>query len=225
MEAEILPLIDFSKVKKKKKEVIKPKEEPKKVEKEPEKKEEGEDLSNVLLEKKKSIKPEVPAGEQSEVIKEEYTYDELLERVYNLIKNHNPELSSERANLKIPAPQINSVGKLRSAWMNFNAFVEGLNRPQEHLLNFVKGELGAEMNVAGTEGDQLFIKAKVTKNQIEQILRKYIQEYVKCPNCKSFKTIIKRDQATRLQQLFCESCKTEKTIQSVKQQSVKAGKR
>lgn len=214
MDSEVLEIIDFTKVKKKKKET--------KIQKKPESKsEKTEDIRKINLEKKKTIKEEKPE-ELPQQIKEEYTYEELLKRVYDLIKNHNPEFTSERANLKIPVPQITSVGKTRSSWLNFESFVESLNRPRDHLSNYVKGEIGCEATIGGEK--QLFLKAKVSKNQIESILRKYIQDYVKCPNCKSFKTILKKDQSTRLLQICCESCKTEKTIQNLKS-SVKAGKR
>lgn len=215
MDSLILPLIDFSKVKKKK--IVK---------KEPPKPVQTEDLSNIVLEKKKpnDDKKNEPQNTitSSNNSNEDYTYDFLLDRICKLIKTHNPDSSSDRGSIKMPAPIINQIGKTRSAWMNFNDFVVALNRSQEHLFQFVLGELGVEGTIGGE--NQAFLKSKVSKNQIESILRKYIYDFVQCPNCKSFKTVIKKDQSTRLQQICCESCKAVKTIQHLKS-SVKAGRR
>ena len=217
MDSEILPLVDFSKVKKKKKVI---KQEPKPAP--------AEDLSNIVLAKKKPTEEnkENDKNTVNQITKsdlgEDYTYDFLLERICQMIKTHNPDSSSDRGSIKMPAPVINQVGKTRSAWMNFNDFVTALNRPQEHLFQFVLGELGVEGTIGG-EG-QALLKSKVSKNQVESILRKYIYDFVQCSNCKSFKTIIKKDQSTRLQQICCESCKAVKTIQHLKS-SVKAGRK
>ena len=132
MDSEILPLVDFSKVKKKKKVI---KQEPKPAP--------AEDLSNIVLEKKKPTEEnkENDKNTVNQITKsdlgEDYTYDFLLERICQMIKTHNPDSSSDRGSIKMPAPVINQVGKTRSAWMNFNDFVTALNRPQEHLFQFV----------------------------------------------------------------------------------------
>ena len=139
MDSELLPLVDFTKVKKKKK-ILKQEPKPSPTE----------DLSNIVLEKKKpnednkennkNLSNQTPTSNLSE----DYTYDFLLERICQMIKTHNPDSSSARGSIKMPAPVINQVGKTRSAWMNFNDFVKSLNRPQEHLFQFVLGELGVE---------------------------------------------------------------------------------
>jgi translation initiation factor 2 subunit 2 len=216
MEQEILPLIDFSKVKKKKKEIPKSETEP-------------EDLSNIMITKKKHKEENQKEKEEKELEKsenqnneEDYTYEFLLERVYKMIKSRDSNSTENRGSIKMPVPQVNLVGKSRSAWTNFNDFVKVLNRSQEHLFQYVLGELGVEGTIGGE--NQFFLKSKINSKDIETILRKYIHDYVQCPNCKSVKTIIKKDQGTRLLQIYCENCKTEKTVQHLKSH-VKAGKK
>ncbi len=114
----------------------------------------------------------------------------------------------------MPIPNLVSPNKMRTVWTNFAAFAEALKRTDEHLSTYIKGELCCEGNIGGER--QLVLKAKVEGRQIEKYLKQYIGEYVKCPNCKTYNTIIKKDQATRLQYLYCESCKSEKTIQNLK---------
>ena len=73
---------------------------------------------------------------------------------------------------------------------------------------------------------QMFFKTKqpVTQNNLKNVILKYCNEYIRCPNCKSFKTILRKDQSTRLPQIYCEVCKGEKTIQAIKSRGG-AGKR
>ncbi len=133
MEQEILPLIDFSKVKKKKKEIPKSETEP-------------EDLSNIMITKKKHKEENQKEKEEKELEKsenqnneEDYTYEFLLERVYKMIKSRDSNSTENRGSIKMPVPQVNLVGKSRSAWTNFNDFVKVLNRSQEHLFQYVLG--------------------------------------------------------------------------------------
>ena len=220
MSSEILPLIDFSKVKKKRKVEAENADE--------------QDLEDIVLTKKKGKKAK--KEKKSENIKEEnenngdinenenenekFPYDTLLKRLYNLMKKNNP--NSSTGGLKIPTIQVGLVGKDRACWMNFEKVANSLNRNLEHLFQYVLSELGIEGTIGGE--NQANFKAKVTQISLQKVLTKYINDYVRCPNCKSFKTILKKDQSTRLQQIFCESCKSEKTVQVIKSR-LNAGKK
>ena len=218
MAEEILPLIDFSKVKKKRKVEAENTDEL--------------DLEDVVLTKKKGKKKnkekknENTAADKEEIddIKEneneKFPYDFLLKRLYNLMKKHNP--NSSTGGLKIPTIQVGVVGKDRACWMNFEKVANSLNRNLDHLFQYVLSELGIEGTIGGE--NQANFKAKVTQISLQKVLTKYINDYVRCPNCKSFKTILKKDQSTRLQQIFCENCKSEKTVQVIKSR-VPAGKK
>jgi glycosyltransferase involved in cell wall biosynthesis len=77
-------------------------------------------------------------------------------------------------------------------------------------------DLSIEATLGG-EGQIYFkSKQKVTERMLRNVLDKYYNDYIKCPNCKSFKTILRKDQSTRLPQIYCEVCKGEKTIQNIK---------
>lgn len=236
MSSEILPLIDFSKVKKKK--VEKPIETAVAENNE----DEGDDLKDIVLskpknKKEKKKKDKAKEGNTAKANEEEkkendafkningYSYEFLLERIYKLIRQVHPDISSDKTSIRFPKPQINAVGKNKGCWMNFGDFAKILNRPIDHLFKFILGELGVEGTIGAD--NQANLKAKVTQSTqttIEKTLSKYVNDYVRCPNCKSVKTIIKKDQSTRLPQIYCENCKTEKTIQVLKSR-VKAGKK
>ena len=214
---EILPLIDFSKVKKKKRTQIK-------------KDKEQEDLSNIMIIKKKNKKEKTEESKklenendnQSSLKEEFYTYEFLLDRVCEMIRTRDSGSIENKGAFRMPRPIVNLVGKTRSAWMNFGDFVKTLNRNQDHLFQYVLGELGVDGTIGGE--NQFFLKSRINSKDIETILRRYIRDYVQCPNCQSLNTIIRKDQSTRLTQIYCENCKTEKTVQPLKSH-VKAGKK
>jgi translation initiation factor 2 subunit 2 len=218
MSSEILPLIDFSKVKKKRKVETENADE--------------QDLEDIVLTKKKGKKAKKEKkneniieenennGDINENENEKFPYDTLLKRLYNLMKKHNP--NSSTGGLKIPTIQVGLVGKDRACWMNFEKVANSLNRNLEHLFQYVLSELGIEGTIGGE--NQANFKAKVTQISLQKVLTKYINDYVRCPNCKSFKTILKKDPSTRLQQIFCENCKSEKTVQVIKSR-LNAGKK
>ena len=227
MSSEILPLIDFSKVKKKRRNKIEIKEEKEDKEEDHENKEED-DLDDVVLTKKKGgkkVKKAAKKEEKNENIIEsdnnlKFSYEFLLNRIYNIMKENNPNSSSDR--LKIPNIKVNITGKDRSCWVNLGKVAESLNRDIESLFKYVLSELGIEGTIGGD--NQANFKAKVSQTSIEKVLTKYINDYVRCPNCKSFKTILKKDQSTRLLQKFCENCKSVKTVQVIKARAT-AGKK
>jgi len=221
MSSEILPLIDFTKVKKKRR--IKPEQKDEKEENQI--KNDEEDLGDVIITKKKRGKKQ-KKDENENIIEEnekngdeKFSYDFLLKRIYGLMKDHNT--NSSTSGLKIPTIQIN-VGKDRSCWMNLEKIANTLNRNIDDLFKYVLSELGIE----GTKGgqNQANFKSRVTQSNLQKVLTKYINDYVRCPNCKSFETVIKRDQSARLQLLSCLNCKSEKTVQVIKQRA-NAGKK
>ena len=213
MSNEILPLIDFSKVKKKRKQKEEDNTENK-----------DDDLDDIVLTKKKEKKKKKKNEKKEEANninendlnsngnEDKFSYEGLLKRIYNIMKVQNTNSSS--GGLKLPSIQVNQTGKDRTCWMNIESVAEALNRNIDHLFEYVKSELGVEGTLGGEK--QANFKSRVTQTNLQKILTKYINDYVRCPNCKSFKTIIKKDQSTRLQQISCENCKSEKTIQVIK---------
>ena len=225
MADEILPLIDFSKVKKKRRNKLEIKEEK---EEDHENKDED-DLEDIVLTKKKGGKKGGKKGAKKEEKNEnkiesdnnmKFSYEFLLNRIYEIMKANNPNSSSGR--LKIPSVTVNMTGKDRSSWVNLGNVAQALNRDIESLFKYVLSELGIEGTIGGD--NQANFKARITQTAIEKVLTKYINDYVRCPNCKSFKTILKKDQSTRLLQKFCENCQSVKTVQVIKTRAT-AGKK
>ena len=214
MDNEILPLIDFSKVKKKRR-----------LEEPDNDDQEDQDLDDFISMKKrkkgKKKKSEKNETNTQEIENEDpnntngaYSYDFLLKRLYNIMKpQKDSNVSSE---MKIPGLVLGKGSNDRTTWVNFEKVANVLGRSKDHLFQFVMAELSVEATLGG-EG-QMFFKTKqsITTNTLRNIIQKYINEYIRCPNCKSFKTILRKDQSTRLPQIYCEVCKGAKTIQQIK---------
>ena len=210
MADEILPLIDFSKVKKKRRQ------------EEPENEEDLDDFLSVKKKgKKKKKKPTDKAESNAQDLENEeqnnlngaYSYDFLLNRLFNTMNSKKDKSASF---ISIPNLKLGVGNNDRTTWINFAQVAEALRRSKEHLFSYVISDLSIEATLGG-EGQIYFkSKQKVTERMLRNVLDKYYNDYIKCPNCKSFKTILRKDQSTRLPQIYCEVCKGEKTIQNIK---------
>jgi len=205
---EEVPLIDFSKIKKKARLVLQLKKTT----------EEIDDLSDFIITKNSSKKEDNKENEEINVNTEdskssEYNYQFLLDRIYGLIKTLNPDFI-EKTKVNIPVPIVNRVGTSRSVWVNFSDVCNSLNRPTDHLFQFILAELGCEGSLGGE--NQFLLKNRYNNKHIESLLKKYVHDYVQCTNCKSTKTTLKKDNSTRMQVLVCSICKSEKTVSAIR---------
>jgi translation initiation factor 2 subunit 2 len=152
---------------------------------------------------------------ESNDTRQEYSYDFLLERITNLIKKHNPSMTdSVRGPIKIPPPIIAKAGTSRSAWTNFTDVCTALNRPTEHLFQFILSELGVEGSLGGES--QFILKGRYNNKHVESVLKKYVHDYIQCLNCRGSNTVLKKDNSARLQVLACLACGAERTVAPIK---------
>lgn len=143
----------------------------------------------------------------------DYTYEGLLERVFDMMREKDPNRDLEnRKKLVMKPPQIIRIGTKKSSFVNFLEICKMLHRTPQHLQQFLLVELGTTGSVDGNY--QLIIKGRFEQRQIENVLRRYIKEYVTCHTCKSPDTILQKD--TRLFFLQCENCGSRISVTSVK---------
>lgn len=62
--------------------------------------------------------------------------------------------------------------------------------------------------------NQLIIKGRFQQKQIENVLRRYIKEYVTCHTCRSPNTLLQKD--FRLFFLQCEACGSRCSVASIR---------
>nr|SVE74365.1 EOG090X0AVX [Daphnia barbata] len=180
------------------------------------------DFSKSLKKKKK--KKNTGAVEEEKDEKEEnagvawttdgdYTYDELLNRVFNIMREKNPEMvAGEKKKFTMRPPQVVRIGTKKTSFANFSEICKMLHRQPKHVLAFLLAELGTSGSVDGN--NQLIIKGRFQQKQMENVLRRYVKEYVTCHTCRSPDTILQKD--TRLFFLQCETCGSRCSVASIK---------
>jgi translation initiation factor 2 beta subunit (eIF-2beta)/eIF-5 len=65
-------------------------------------------------------------------------------------------------------------------------------------------ELGCEGNI-GSNNEMILVGGYQAKNFL-RLIRKYIDDYVRCKDCRGYKTVIEREDKTRLSILKCDTC-------------------
>lgn len=143
----------------------------------------------------------------------DYTYEELLKRVFDIMRAKNPNMvEGGKRKFVMKPPQVVRVGTKKTSFVNFTDICKILHRQPKHLLAFLLAELGTSGTVDGT--NQLIIKGKFQQKHIENVLKRYIKEYVTCHTCRSPETILHKE--TRLFFLQCETCGSRCSVQSIK---------
>lgn len=143
----------------------------------------------------------------------DYTYDELLLRVFEIMRDKNPEMiAGEKKKFIMRPPQMVRAGTKKTAFVNFTDMANNLHRQPKHLLSFISAELGTVGAVDGS--NQLILKGRFQQKHMENVIRHYIKEYVTCHTCKSPTTILEKED--RLYFLKCMSCHSRCSVQTIK---------
>ncbi|KAI0027196.1 eukaryotic translation initiation factor 2 beta [Vararia minispora EC-137] len=143
----------------------------------------------------------------------DYTYPELLQRFYSQLHAQNPSLlTSSGKRYTIAPPQIHREGNKRSIFANISDICKRMHRQPEHVIQYLFAELGTTGSVDGSS--RLVIRGRFQQKQIENVLRRYIVEYVTCKTCKSPDTLLTKE--NRIFFISCESCGSRRSVNAVK---------
>jgi translation initiation factor 2 subunit 2 len=109
--------------------------------------------------------------------------------------------------------------------MNFDTMVNAIDRKHEHMMNYVAAELGTEATLG--QDNNMILVGKFQGKHLEVLYKKYLDNYVKCSNCKGYKTKLEKDPSTRLYMLECKACGATKSVAAIKAgfHAVKRGER
>lgn len=73
----------------------------------------------------------------------DYSYDELLDMVFQIMLEKNPELAAgEKKKFIMKPPQVARAGSKKTAFTNFSEICRLLKRTPKHVLQFLLAELG-----------------------------------------------------------------------------------
>ncbi|KAF6745996.1 translation initiation factor [Ephemerocybe angulata] len=144
----------------------------------------------------------------------DYTYQELLTRFYNSLHAANPSLLSATSKKRytIAPPQLFREGNKKSIFANVTEICKKMHRQPEHVIQFLFAEMGTTGSVDGA--GRLVIKGRFQQKQIENVLRRYLVEYVTCKTCKSPDTLLTKE--NRIFFVACESCGSRRSVNAIK---------
>lgn len=154
-----------------------------------------------------------------------YNYQELLDRINKLLRDKNPSMGEAAKGSKNEDPYVVALGTTKTAWQNFDAMVNAIDRKHEHLLSFISAELGVE-GVLGPENNMI-LQGRFKGKNIERLYKKYLEQYVKCGNCSNYQTKLEKDPSTRLYMMECKQCGSTRSVAAIKAgyHAVKRGER
>ncbi|RDW62684.1 hypothetical protein BP5796_10986 [Coleophoma crateriformis] len=151
-------------------------------------------------------------------------YELLLGRFFSLLAQKNPDhASSGSRSYKIPPPQCLREGNKKTIFANIAEICKRMKRTEEHVTAYLFAELGTSGSVDGSR--RLVIKGRFQQKQIENVLRRYIMEYVTCKTCRSPDTDLNKGE-NRLYFITCNSCGSRRSVTAIKTGfSAQVGKR
>merc|ERR1712093_487642 len=151
-------------------------------------------------------------------------YEQLLSRFFTLLAQKNPDpASSGSRSYKIPPPQCLREGNKKTIFANIAEICKRMKRTDEHVTSYLFAELGTSGSVDGSR--RLVIKGRSQQKQIENVLRRYIMEYVTCKTCRSPDTELNKGE-NRLYFITCNSCGSRRSVTAIKTGfSAQVGKR
>lgn len=144
----------------------------------------------------------------------DYTYEELLDRAFGILRENNPLLAGGKRRTTMKPPQVAREGTKKTVFTNFMELAKTMNRQHEHMMAYLLAEMGTSGSLDGQE--RLVIKGRFAPKDFENILRRYVNEYVLCSSCKSPDTLLDRDSATRIMFLRCQQCGASRTVAPIK---------
>lgn len=144
----------------------------------------------------------------------DYTYQELLTRFYSSLHAANPSLlsTSSQKRYTIAPPSIHREGNKKTIFANVTDICKKMHRQPEHVIQFLFSEMGTTGSVDGA--GRLVIKGRFQQKQVENVLRRYIVEYVTCKTCKSPDTLLTKE--NRIFFMACESCGSRRSVNAIK---------
>lgn len=142
-----------------------------------------------------------------------YTYKELLDRLYGLLKEHGHDISERNTKITIPAPKLGYEGSRKTVCVNFGSICEVLSRDRRHVMDFVIAEIASDCSIDGK--GRLVMKGKINQKDFEVLLRHYIRQYVQCWQCGSHATYIAKIE--KLLWVSCDTCLSKRSVKEIRQ--------
>lgn len=132
-------------------------------------------------------------------------YEGLLDRALENI----PKVVSGDSRFKIPEAEVATAGN-QTVVKNLRTIASALNRRPEHLAKFLLRELAAAGSLREA---QLVVQGKFSREIIQKRIKRYVEEFVICKECKKPDTRLEK--MDRVQVIRCEACGARNSVRGV----------
>jgi len=132
-------------------------------------------------------------------------YEELLDRAMEEI----PETTQNETRFKIPKADVNVSGN-QTTLKNLQSIAKDLGRDPDHLMKYLLTELGTAGNREDSKG---VFQGKYRKNEVQERIDSYTEEYVLCNECGRPDTNITKQEGVKI--LKCEACGARSSIKGI----------
>ncbi|KAG5514965.1 hypothetical protein RHGRI_036114 [Rhododendron griersonianum] len=105
----------------------------------------------------------------------DYEYEELMDRVFNILHENNPELTRDRRRTVMRPPQVLREGTKKTIFANLVDICNTMHRQPEHVKTFLLAELGTSGSIDGLQ--RLVVKGRFAPKNFEGILRRYASKF------------------------------------------------
>eukprot|EP00656_Telonema_subtile_P034385 TRINITY_DN3847_c0_g1_i3.p1 TRINITY_DN3847_c0_g1~~TRINITY_DN3847_c0_g1_i3.p1 ORF type:complete len:395 (+),score=111.07 TRINITY_DN3847_c0_g1_i3:649-1833(+) len=140
-------------------------------------------------------------------------YEELLDQAIN-------QEAAKPAKLRLSALQILMRPKLTLV-ANFGIICNQIQRPLQHFMLYLTTELGTTASLKG-DGCGLVLRGRFKPTQVEGLVRRYCNEFVKCLMCGSFETVMTHNSSIRSNVQQCQHCHASRTLNTINQKTYQA---
>ncbi len=128
-------------------------------------------------------------------------YDELYSRAKERISE-----SVDGKRFEVPDPDIMKQGE-KTIIKNFSKISDKLRRDGEHMMNFLRRELGVPGRLDGSRAE---FQGDMTERKITEKINQYVDGYVICSACgKADTDLVEED---RILKMKCDACGTKQAV-------------
>uniref|UniRef100_A0A7S3AM82 protein-synthesizing GTPase n=1 Tax=Haptolina ericina TaxID=156174 RepID=A0A7S3AM82_9EUKA len=179
---------------------------------------EPEDSASGIFGLKKKSKKKKPTPDEAQAQLDQ-SYRSLFSALQDML--HPDGEPSEKEKLKLPPPEVTKPNSKTACVVNFGSICTVINRSAEHVAAFVQTELGTTSSL----DEQRSLRVQYANpKKMEQLIRRYVRDYVVCQACKSLNTSLVRSATSRLQFLQCAACNCERTVAPIERGFLAVGR-
>jgi translation initiation factor 2 subunit 2 len=138
-----------------------------------------------------------------------FEYEFLLKLVSDHVTEKEGGDTGSASTFKLVEPKCGRT-KTKSTWVNFEDQRVILDRKAQHILDFYLSELGCSGNIGAT-GEMVLVGGYQPKHFL-RLIRKYIEEYVRCRDCRGYTSELVREDKSRLTYVKCKICQASRVV-------------